>query len=184
MNHCVWVTEMPEPIVIVEYNPDWPQEFEKEASKILLATGHKIVAVEHIGSTAVPGLGAKPIIDMMAAVNLIADAHDCIESLQSIGYQYTPYPDFPERLFFRDGPMGEGPHHLHVTEILSDFWNEKLLFRDFLRNDPDAAREFYVLKIRLAQQHGADREKYEPYTVAKNPFISSALSQSRVAKQS
>ena len=69
---------MPEPIIIVEYNPDWPQEFEKEASKILHATGHKFVAVEHIGSTAVPGLGAKPIIDMMAAVNLIADAHDAL----------------------------------------------------------------------------------------------------------
>ena len=91
---------MPEPIIIVNYNSEWPRKYEKTAAKILGAIGDKGVAVEHIGSTAVPGLGAKPIIDIMVAVGLISDAHECILPLRSIGYEYTPYPDFPQRLFF------------------------------------------------------------------------------------
>ena len=170
---------MPQPIVIVDYDPGWTAEFIDEASKIFAAISDKVVAIEHIGSTAVPGLGAKPIIDVMFAVDAIADAHECIAPLRSIGYEYIPYPDFPERLFFRDGPMGDGPHHLHATEFLSDFWEEKLLFRDFLRTHSEVAQQYYELKTQLAEKYGSDREIYEPYTVAKSYFIESVLARAR-----
>ncbi|MCH8987871.1 MAG: GrpB family protein [Chloroflexi bacterium] len=175
---------MPEPIIIVDYNPEWPREYEKTAARIFGTIGDKVVAVEHIGSTAVPGLGAKPIIDIIVAVGVISDAHKCITPLRSIGYEYTPYPDFPERLFFRDGPMGEGPHHLHVTEFTSSFWEEKLLFRDFLRARAEVAQEYFNLKIQLAARYGADREEYEPYTEAKTSFIESVVARARAEKQS
>ena len=174
---------MPEPIIIVDYKREWPKEYAREAARILGAIGNKALRVEHIGSTAVPGLGAKPIIDIMLAVGVISDAHECIAPLQSIGYEYTPYPDFPERLFFRDGPMGAGPHHLHATEIRSGFWEEKLLFRDFLRAHAEVAQEYFLLKRRLAKRHGADRDKYEPYTEAKTSFIESVLARARDEKQ-
>ncbi len=93
---------MPEPIIIVNYKSEWPTDYEKAAAKIIGAIGDNGLAVEHIGSTAVPGLGAKPIIDIMAAVRVISDAHQCITPLRTIGYGYTPFPDFPERLFFLD----------------------------------------------------------------------------------
>lgn len=175
---------MPEPIIIVDYNPEWPRGYEKTAARILGAIGDKVVAVEHIGSTAVPGLGAKPIIDIMVAVGLISDAHKCIIPLRSSGFEYTPYPDFPERLFFRDGPMGEGPHHLHMTEFMSSFWEAKLLFRDFLRGHGDVAQEYFLLKLQLATRYGSDREKYEPYTEAKTSFIESVVARARAEKQS
>ena len=170
---------MPQPIVIVDYDPEWTSRFDEEALRLLGAIGDKAVALEHIGSTAVPGLGAKPIIDIMFAVGEISDAHDCITPLNILGYEYIPFPDFPERLFFRDGPMGEGPHHLHATKFLSDFWEEKLLFRDYLRTHPVVAQQYYVLKNQLAKKYGADRERYEPYTEAKSSFIESVLAKAR-----
>lgn len=174
---------MPEPIIIVDYNPEWPREYETTATRILGAIGDKVVAIEHIGSTAVPALGAKPIIDILVAVVVISDAHKCITPLQSIGFEYTPYPDFPERLFFRDGPMGDGPHHLHMTEFMGSFWEEKLLFRDFLRAHAEVAQEYFLLKKLLVTRYGADREKYEPYTEAKTSFIESVLARARAEKQ-
>ena len=138
--------------------------------------------MEHIGSTAVPGLPAKPIIDMMVAVRRMSDSLECVEPLKSLGYEYFFYPEFPERCFFRDGPMGDGPHHLHMTESTSDFWREKLLFRDYLRTDAVAAGEYGELKKTWAERLGGDRERYEAYTDAKTPFVRSILARAREAE--
>jgi len=170
---------MPQPIIIAEYNPRWPTMYEEEKARILGAVGHKIVAIEHIGSTAVPGLGAKPIIDIMAAVHRISDSQECIELLQTLGYKYHYYPEFPDRCVFVDGPMGTGPHHLHMTEHMSDFWIEKLLFRDYLRAHPEVTEEYYHLKKEWATKYGVDRDKYETYTEAKTPFIQSVMARAR-----
>jgi len=157
--------------------------YEKEKARILNAIGNKIVTIEHIGSTAVPSLGAKPIIDMMAAVRRMPDSIDCIKPLQTLGYEYFFYPEFPERCVFIDGTIGGGRHHLHMTEFMSDFWKEKLLFRDFLRANPDVAQEYYQLKKIWADRHGADREKYEAYTEAKTEFIESVLAKARAESE-
>ena len=170
---------MPFPMVIVDYDPRWPFMYDQEKLRILGVIGHEPVGIEHIGSTAVPGLGAKPIIDIMIAVRRLSQGEMWVETLASIGYEHIPYPDFPERMFFRDGPMGDGPHHLHATGFKSDFWQEKPLFRDYLLDHIDAAQEYYSLKKELAAKYGMDREKYEPYTEAKTGFIESVLSKSR-----
>ena len=153
--------------------------YEEEKARILAAIEHKVIAIEHIGSTAVPGLGAKPIIDIMAAVRRMSDSLECIEPLQTLGYEYYYYPEFPDRCVFVDGPMGAGPHHLHMAERASDFWTEKLLFRDYLRAHPEVAKKYYHLKKEWAVKYGADRDKYEVYTEAKTPFIQSALATAR-----
>ena len=141
---------MPVPIVIVQYDIRWPALFYKEKSRILGAVGEKVVAVEHIGSTAVPGLDAKPIIDMLAAVESMSDSLECVEPLRRLGYEYHYWPEYPERCVFLDGSMGAASHHLHMTEFESQFWQDKMLFRDFLRAHPRVAKEYAQLKRKLA----------------------------------
>ena len=175
---------MAEPIVIADYDGRWPEMYEGERARILDAVGHVILAVEHIGSTAVPGLGAKPIIDMMAGVRDMADSLTCIGPLRHLGYEYHYWPEYPERCVFLDGPMGAGPHHLHMTEIESDFWREKLLFRDYLRKHADVAQEYFRLKTEWAAKYGADREKYEDYTEAKTAFIQGVIAEAHAEPRS
>jgi GrpB-like predicted nucleotidyltransferase (UPF0157 family) len=172
---------VPERVIIVEYNPQWPLLYEEERARILGKAGDALVAIEHMGSTAVPGLGAKPIIDIMAAVRDLADAQRCIGPLQSIGYEYVPEyeGELPERRYFRKGPPESRTHHLHVVEPTSDFWERHLLFRDFLRQHPEKADEYYRLKRELADHYGQNRVGY---TEAKTPFIRSVEEMARAEK--
>ncbi|MGH2523355.1 MAG: GrpB family protein, partial [Anaerolineales bacterium] len=105
---------MEDTIVVVEYDPRWPQIFEVEKVRILGVIGEKVVAIEHMGSTAIPGLGAKPIIDIMVAVPGLDDAPGCVQPLQGIGYEYVPEFEafIPERRYFRKGTPRS--HHLHM----------------------------------------------------------------------
>jgi GrpB-like predicted nucleotidyltransferase (UPF0157 family) len=169
---------VPAPVIIVEYDPRWPGMYEEERDRILAVLGDWIVAMEHVGSTAVPGLGGKPIIDIMPAVQRLADAERCIEPLASIGYEYVPeYNDvLPERRYFHKGPPEARTFHLHMVESTSEFWERHLLFRDFLRAHPAEAQEYYVLKKRLAAQFGRDREGY---TDAKTAFIEGIVARAR-----
>ena len=162
-------------VVIVYYDPQWPRLYEKERALIQKVIGHIIVVIEHIGSTAAPGLGAKPIIDIMVAVNHLKDAEKCIKPLESIGYEYVPeYEEsIPERRYFHKGhPPKEQHYHLHMVELTSDFWKKHSLFRDYLRTHPKVAQEYYELKKRLAVKYGSDSEGY---TEAKTSFIESIV---------
>jgi len=166
------------PLIVVDYDPQWPILYEEEKDRILGLIGRLVVAIEHIGSTAVPGLGAKPIIDIMVAVHRLADAEECVEPLRSIGYEYVPeYNDvIPERRYFHKGPAEARTHHLHVVELASDFWERHLLFRDFLRTHPEEAEQYYDLKKELAAHYRLDREAY---TEAKTAFIESVVDKAR-----
>jgi GrpB-like predicted nucleotidyltransferase (UPF0157 family) len=164
---------MPGPVIIVDYDPSWPALYEKERGQILGIVGHKILAIEHIGSTAVPGLGAKPIIDIMAGVHKQADADECLLPLQKIGYTHvTPEPDNSEWFYC----LGKGHHsigyHLHLAKFPSDHWNRQLVFRDYLRSHPDVAEEYYRLKIELSEGYGSNRDGY---TEAKTAFIEKVI---------
>jgi GrpB-like predicted nucleotidyltransferase (UPF0157 family) len=155
--------------------------FEEDRGKILGAVGEYVSAVEHIGSTSVPGLAAKPIIDVMVAVRSLSDAPACVGPLAAVGYEYVPKHEavMPERRFFRRGPSGAGTHHLHMVERSSAFWEEHLLFRDYLRARPEAAAEYERLKRELAARHGSDRGAY---TDAKTDFIKSAVERARKSR--
>jgi len=170
---------VPAPVIIVEYDPRWPAIYEEERDLILAAVGEWIVAIEHVGSTAVPGLGGKPIIDIMPAVRHLADVEHCIEPLERIGYEYVPeYNEIlPERRYFHKGPPKARTFHLHVAERTSEFWERHLLFRDFLRTHPGEAEEYYLLKKELAARFGRDREGY---TEAKTPFIEGIVERARL----
>ena len=163
------------PVLIVDYDPKWPAIYEEEKATILRAIGNKVIAIEHVGSTAVLGLGGKPIIDIMVAVRRLADAEECVEPLGAVGYDYRPEASTKDRLFFNKGPP-EAHRHLHVTEEESDSWWRHLLFRDFLRSHPDIARQYYDLKEELAARFRYDREAY---TEAKTPFINSVVDRAR-----
>jgi len=161
-------------VVVVDYDPQWPSQYEEEKERILDGIGDVAVAIEHIGSTAVPGLGAKPIIDIMVAVPVLADAERCIEPLQGVGYEYIPeYNDLiPERRYFHKGSAEARTHHLHMVELVSDFWERQLLFRDCLRTHPEEAERYHQLKKELAAKFGADRDGY---TEAKTSYIESVI---------
>ena len=169
-------------VVIVDYDPQWPILFEEEKVRIIGVIGHAVVAVEHIGSTAVPGLGAKPIIDITVAVHRLADAQDCILPLQGLDYEYVPEyeAEMPDRRYFRKGPPGARTHHLHMVELATDFWERHLLFRDYLRTHPEEARQYEQLKRDLAARFDSDRSGY---TEAKTSFIRSVEEKARVARE-
>lgn len=166
------------PVVIVDYDPEWPAQYAAEADRIREALGDRIVAVEHIGSTAVPELAAKPIIDLMVGLRDLANAGGCVAPLERLGYEYVPQYEesMPERRYFHKGPPRGRTHHLHMVEVGSDFWERHLLFRDILRAHPETARAYGALKRELAGRHGADREAY---TDAKTAFIAAAIERAR-----
>jgi len=164
------------PVKIAGYNPKWPVIYAREKDLILSAIDGKVAGIEHVGSTAVPGLGAKPIIDIMVGVQELSAAKDCIEPLKSVGYEYVPKYEktIPERRYFQKGPEGiPNKHfHLHMVEVDGDFWKQHLLFRDYLRCHPDVARKYHRLKKDLSQKYRSNREAY---TEAKTSFIDSVV---------
>lgn len=175
--------DMGKPVVIVDYDPHWVTLYDEEKRRIHEVVGNIIVWIEHIGSTAVHGLEAEPVIDIMTAVNNLSDAKKCIEPLQKIGYEYQSGHEvrFPKRRFFRKGnPPKEQHYHLHMVELASDFWKKHLLFRDFLRTHSEVAQEYCELKKKLATTYGTD---HEGYTAAKTPFIESVVAKAKAEKK-
>ncbi len=162
-------------IIIFDYNPQWPPLFEQE-KKILLHALHKWhVAIEHIGSTGVPGLSAKPVIDILIGVDNLAEVDSAfIEALQSLGYEYVPQyeQEIPERRYFRkNNEHGMRIYQIHVAQKDSDFWNRHLFFRDYLRKHPEVVKKYDALKRKLAQHHTDTQE----YARAKTDFIQTIL---------
>jgi GrpB-like predicted nucleotidyltransferase (UPF0157 family) len=158
--------DAPEPVRIVEYDAAWPLRFRALAGRARAALGDLALAVEHVGSTSVPALAAKPVIDPDVIVRP-EDVERAIERLAGIGYVHRGELGIPGRHAFRP-PPGEAKHHLYLCVAGSDGLRDHLLFRDHLRAHPDVAREYTDLKRRLAEAHGADRDGYQE---AKRAFI-------------
>lgn len=162
--------------VIVAYDPRWSALFEEERARLFASTGPLLAAIEHVGSTAVPGLAANPIIDIMGGARELGEVTRYVAPLEGIGYEYVPQYEayIPERRYFRKPRTGQGPrtHHLHIVELTSTFWHRQLLFREYLRTHPVALREYADLKRRLAAEYGDDGRGYSD---AKRPFIESIL---------
>lgn len=165
-------------VEIADYDPRWPQMFAEEKARILDAIGEWVVDLQHVGSTSVPGLAAKPIIDMMPGLRRLEDAQHCIAPLEKIGYEYVPQYNalLPERRYFQKGYPRT--HHLHMVETGGAFWNRHIFFRDYLRTHREAAQAYADLKRGLAQTHALDRFAY---TDAKTEFIQSIEAKAREA---
>lgn len=160
-------------LVIVDYDPKWPGLFKEEERRLLGAFSSDQVDVQHIGSTAVDGLGAKPILDLLAGVPELKVAERRIADLAALGYEYVAKYEstLPERRYFRKTGF-----HLHCVVKESRFWCDHLLFRDYLRKHPATARSYLTLKRRLARQFQRD---HQGYTDAKSRFIEEVLLQAK-----
>lgn len=163
-------------VLIKNYDPNWELQFEEEKGKILSAIPQKIIQIEHIGSTSIKGLGAKPIIDIMIGVTKLEDFEELIQPLSTIDFEYVPKPELTDRRFFRKGLWGQGTCHLHICEHTSKEWIEKLLFRDYLRENPKIAEDYLNLKKSLAKEYQYDRQTY---TKKKEPFIREVIKRAR-----
>jgi GrpB-like predicted nucleotidyltransferase (UPF0157 family) len=159
------------PIVIAVPDPGWPALFERLAAPVRAAVAGLGARVDHVGSTAVPGLAAKPIVDMDVVVASPADVPEAIELLRGLGYTYQGDKGIEGREAFL-WPAGAPPHHLYVVVEHGRPHTDHIRLRDHLRAYPDIAREYATLKRDLAARHGADRVAY---TEAKTPFIAAAL---------
>ena len=167
------------PIVIAEYNSAWPMMFEQEREAVWRALGTLVLEVEHIGSTAIPGLPAKPIIDLLVGIRSLEEARShAVKPLVQLGYVYIPEyePWLPDELFFRKGVPGPWTHHVHVMEPGNPRWQDHLRFRDYLRTHPTTAAAYSDLKKSLAHQFGEDIGAYRD---AKDDFVREVLTRAR-----
>jgi GrpB-like predicted nucleotidyltransferase (UPF0157 family) len=161
-----------EPIRIVSYDPNWPTRFEEELAALEDAIRPWIAGgIHHVGSTAVPGLDAKPIIDILVGVKDLESSRACFDPLRELDYLYAPYLSDEMHWFCKPHP-NRRTHHLHLVPRESARFRDELAFRDHLRSHPDDAAEYVVLKRDLAARFESDRETY---TEAKASFIDFTL---------
>ena len=157
---------------LVPNDPRWKGAFLREKRRIRRALGPFARDFEHVGSTAIPGVPAKPILDIMAAVPSLEGLKPHAGSLTSLGYEYLGARGARGRRFLAKGPDARRTVHLHLTTKQSPFWIKHLLFRDYLRGHAEAVHEYATLKRRLARRHGRDRDKY---TEGKASFVRKIL---------
>jgi len=156
------------PVEIVDYDPAWPARFAEERQALAGVLGPWLAGpIEHIGSTAVPGLAAKPVIDIMAAVETLEGSRDAIEAAATLGYCYFPYQASMRHWMCKPSDAFR-THHLHLVPVGSPQWERPIAFRNYLREYSDVAAEYAGLKRTLAKRFTFDREAY---TEAKAAFI-------------
>ena len=165
-----------QPVRVVAYDPAWPERFELERAALESAIGAWIYGgVHHVGSTSVPGLEAKPTIDILVGVRDLAASRACFAPLSALEYQYAPYR-VEEMHWFCKPDAQRRTHHLHLVPAGSRRFDEELAFRDSLRRDGALAADYAALKRGLAARFRDDREAY---TRAKADFIGAALEHAR-----
>jgi GrpB-like predicted nucleotidyltransferase (UPF0157 family) len=162
---------MTTPIIIEEYDPQWPQRFDAIRSRIAPVLGTFAAAIEHIGSTAVPGLAAKPIIDIDVLLKSAKDLPRVITKLKAVGYQHQGTLGVPGRHAFK-APEHDVHHHLYICSTPDTEFFRHIAFRDYLRTHPKDAEDYARLKRSLAGKFSVDRETY---THAKTDFIQEIL---------
>jgi len=164
------------PILVVDYDPQWPILFEQEKERIISALGNYLLMTEHIGSTAVPGLAAKPVIDIGVGIRSIAAAPLLISCIEKLAYVYEPTLEqlLPEQRFFWKGTPTVHTYHLHLAEVENPVLVRPLQFRDYLRKHPDAALKYAALKKELAKSCGQDMEAY---VAGKTRFVENIMLQ-------
>jgi GrpB-like predicted nucleotidyltransferase (UPF0157 family) len=169
------------PIYVASYDPRWPHMFEEEKKLILDAIGDWTVAIEHVGSTSIPGIAAKPVIDICVGVRRIGEAYKTIFPLSKLGYRCMGEAGIPERLYFKKPAdsvslrlPGAVPrtHQIHMYETSNPEWERHLAFRDYLRANPGERDEYEALKRRLAIEYTHD---IEAYADAKGEFVERVL---------
>jgi GrpB-like predicted nucleotidyltransferase (UPF0157 family) len=166
-------------VCLAPYRAEWKELFEEEAARLRAVLGDKVLRVEHVGSTAVEGIEAKPLIDMMAAVESLDEARDLVPVLEGTGYEHRGNGGVEGSIFLAKGPRSRRTHHLSLTETTSDHWQRSILFRDYLRAHPEVAEEYGELKWELARKYPEDRDSY---TAGKDRFIEQVIESARTGR--
>ncbi len=166
------------PIAIVPYRAQWPSLYEEEKRRISAALGNRMEQIEHFGSTAIPGLAAKPVIDIMIGVQRLDQAEECIPILESLGYTYMPEleAELPDRRFLWKEMASTQRYHIHLTQVHGPLWENPLAFRDYLREHPEEAERYGQLKADLAAQCGSD---IGSYIQGKTAFVQQILDKAK-----
>jgi GrpB-like predicted nucleotidyltransferase (UPF0157 family) len=164
-------TQRPDPITVVDYDPHWPALFEALRAEVAKALGDLALAIEHVGSTAVPGLAAKPIIDIDVLLRSASDLSACIERLATLGYEHRGDLGIPEREAFA-APPDRPTHHLYVCPPESREFRRHVALRNYLRTHPSDASSYAELKRSLASRY---RDERSAYADGKREFIESLL---------
>jgi len=157
-------------VKLVPYSPEWPRLFAQEERLLRAAIGAYVVDIQHVGSTAIPGMEAKPIIDIAVGLRRLEDVEKCIEPLERLGYEYDE--EHPDRHFFVKGDPSRRTHYLHMVEWDSEAWRSYIRFRDYLRQHKEVAEEYARLKRELAWKSRGNRDFYTP---GKAEFVQSVL---------
>lgn len=157
---------------LVPHDPRWAEGYRLEAERLQQALGAHALEIAHIGSTAVPGLAAKPLLDIMVATPSLAERDQVIPLLEGAGYEFRPHDTIPERLFFIAGEADARRVNLSLAARDSAYWRDHLAFRDILRARPEVAAAYANLKADLAARYPADRLAY---TAAKGEFVTRVL---------
>jgi GrpB-like predicted nucleotidyltransferase (UPF0157 family) len=158
------VSGLSDRVELVEHDPSWAELFERERAVLGGVFDGRVVAIEHVGSTAVPGLCAKPVVDILVGLDALDLTDEQIAAMEQLGYEYLGEHGLPGRLFFRKDPR---THHVHVVEHGGEHWERQLVFRDALRTDAEERKRYDEFKRRLA----AEGHTREVYTELKTPFI-------------
>ena len=159
-------------VQLIPYCSDWPQEFELEKERLQKILGDTAIAIEHVGSTSIPGLSAKPILDIAVAVDSIQTLTKLIPVLTEAGYDVLDSIERCGEVLARKGPPECRTHYIHVEVISSTYWNNHILFRDYLLKHPEYIAKYEELKKSLEANFKDDRKKY---TATKKEFIQSIL---------
>src|SRR5262245_19760769 len=163
---------MAQKIEILPYDPDWPRAFSAERDRIAAALGHVALRIDHNGSTAVPGLAAKPVIDIQVSVGALQPMEHYAAGLTQLGYVHVPHPDDSFCPFFHRPAAWPHTHHVHVVQSGGTEERRTLAFRDYLRERPDVASAYEELKRALASQYAtADASSHQAYADAKTAFV-------------
>ncbi|HKR00539.1 MAG TPA: GrpB family protein [Pyrinomonadaceae bacterium] len=156
-------------VKVVPHNPQWRDAFEAEAKHVAAALGENVVAIHHIGSTAIPSIYAKPVIDFLVEVRDIAEVDDRSLAMKSLGYEVMGEFGITGRRYFRkDNQAGIRTHNIHTFEAGTAEVERHLAFRDYMIAHPEDAQRYSELKRRLADEHP---QSMDGYMDGKNGFI-------------
>ncbi|MEK7124155.1 MAG: GrpB family protein [Patescibacteria group bacterium] len=159
-----------------KHNSNWRQLFKQEKELLLKRFPDAILEISHGGSTAIPTIPAKPIIDMFAVVSSLKDTEKIRKSLEEMGYEYRGEESVPERILYVKGKPKLRTHHLQLVERSSDEWKNHILIRDYFLKHPEIAKEYAKLKLELAKKYPNDRKSYSN---GKDVFIKSIIQKAK-----
>lgn len=166
-------------VELYSYSPEWKTEYEKEKKILVKVLSNYALDIQHVGSTSIPNLCAKPIIDIAVAVKDEKTLEKLIPILTQAGYDVKNSIEESGEILAHRGPPELRTHHVHVEVINSTYWNNHILFRDYLLSHPNEVKKYEQLKKQLKELYENDRQLY---TASKNDFIQSIIQKAKLEK--